>query len=306
VLMAIVGLVLLIACANVANLLLARATVRQREMAVRLALGAGRGRLARQLITESLLLSMRGATLGTAFALWGSQLLVRLLSRANRIVSLDLAVDQRVLLFTMAVATLTGLLFGLVPAWRAGRVDPQAAMKAQGWGVAEGHTRFTLGKALVAGQVSLSLALIVGAGLLLGSWRRLATLDPGFRRDQILLVDAEVRPTGIQIDQRFALHERILNALRALPGVRSASASQVTPVGNSTWNEVIRTEGFTAKSEDDALAWANAVSDDYFATLGIPLLAGRDFDHRDTRTSARVAIVNEAMAKKFFATPAAV
>ena len=306
VLMAIVGLVLLIACANVANLLLARATVRQREMAVRLALGAGRGRLARQLITESLLLSMLGATLGIAFALWGSQVLVRLLSHADRIVSLDLAVDQRVLLFTIAVATLTGLLFGLVPAWRAGRVDPQAAMKAQGRGVAEGHTRFTLGKALVAGQVSLSLALIVGAGLLLGSWRRLATLDPGFRRDQILLVDAEVRPTGIPIDQRFVLHERILNALRALPGVRSASASQVTPVGNSTWNEVIRTEGFTAKSEDDALAWANAVSDDYFATLGIPLLAGRDFDHRDTRTSARVAIVNEAMAKKFFATPAAV
>src|SRR5207248_6771032 len=189
VLMAIVGLVLLIACANVANLLLARATVRQREMAVRLALGAGRGRLARQLITESLLLSMLGATLGTAFALWGSQLLVRLLSRADRIVSLDLAVDQRVLLFTIAVATLTGLLFGLVPAWRAGRVDPQAAMKAQGRGVAEGHSRFSMGKALVIVQVALSLVLIVGAGLLVGSWRRLSTTDPGFKSAGVLLVE---------------------------------------------------------------------------------------------------------------------
>ena len=306
ILMAIVGLVLLIACANVANLLLARATVRQREMAVRLALGAGRGRLARQLITESLLLSSLGAALGIMFALWGSQVLVRLLSRSDRVVSLDLAVDQRVLFFTIGVAALTGLLFGLVPAWRAGRVDPQAAMKAQGRGVAEGHTRFTMGKALVVAQVALSLVLIVGAGLLVGSWRKLASEDPGFRREQILLVDAEVRPTGIPIDQRFALHEQILSALRALPEVRSASASQVTPVGSSTWNDVIRTEGFVAKSEDDALVWANAVSDGYFATLGIPMLTGRDFDRRDTRTSPRVAIVNEAMAKKIFATPAAV
>src|SRR5438874_4534704 len=284
-LMAIVGLVLLIACANVANLLLARATVRQREMAVRLALGAGRGRLARQLITESLLLSMLGATLGTAFALWGSQLLVRLLSRADRIVSLDLAVDQRVLLFTMAVATLTGLLFGLVPAWRAGRVDPQAAMKAQGWGVAEGHNRFTIGKALVAGQVALSLVLIVGAGLLLGSWRKLATLDPGFRREGILLVSADIRGTNTPPGQRLALHEQMLNSLRTIPGVQSVSASQLTPIGNATWNQVVKTDGFTPKSEDDALAWANAVSDGYFATLGIPILAGRDFDRRETHTS---------------------
>jgi predicted permease len=306
VLMAIVGVVLLIACANVANLLLARATVRQREMAVRLALGAGRGRLARQLITESLLLASLGAALGIAFALWGSRLLVRLLSRSDRVVSLDLGIDQRVLLFTIGVTTVTGLLFGLVPAWRAGRVDPQAAMKAQARGVAEGHSRFGLGKALVMAQVALSLVLIVGAGLLLSSWRRLATLDPGFRRDQILLVDADIRSTATPAAQRLALHEQMLNQLRAVPGVRSASASQLTPIGGSTWNDIVRTDGFTPKSQDDAMVWANALSDGYFDTMGIPILAGRDFGREDTRTSPHVAIVNEAMARKFFATPAAV
>jgi putative ABC transport system permease protein len=306
VLMAIVGLVLLIACANVANLLLARATVRQREMAVRLALGAGRGRLVRQLITESLLLSSVGAALGVGFAIWGSRGLVRLLSSGERAVSLDLGVDVRVLLFTIAVATLTGLLFGLVPAWRAGRVDPQAAMKAQGRGVAEGHSRFRMGKALVTIQVALSLVLIVGAGLLIGSWRRLATVDPGFQRQGVLLVQADYRNTNTAPDQRLALSEKLLNAVRALPGIQSASGSQVTPVGNSTWNDIFRTDGFTPKDEDDAVAWVTPVSDGFFRTLGIRILAGRDFDQRDSRAAPKVAIVNEAMARHFFGTPAAV
>ena len=306
ILMAIVGVVLLIACANVANLLLARATVRQREMAVRLALGAGRGRLARQLITESLLLAGIGAALGALFASWGSRLLVRLISRSNELVSLDLGADRRVLVFTIAVATLTGLLFGLVPAWRAGRVDPQTAMKAQGRGVAEGHTRFGIGKVLVAAQVALSLVLIVAAGLLMGSWRKLSTADPGFRRDRVLLVDADIRGTATPPAGRLALHEQMLDALRHIPGVRSASASQITPIEGPTWNELVKADGFTPKNEDDALSWANAVSDGYFATLGIPILEGRDFDSRDTKSSGRVVIINEAMARHFFSTPAAV
>ena len=306
VLMAIVALVLLIACANVANLLLARATVRRREMAVRVALGAGRGRLARQLITESLLLSSIGAVLGIAFAIWGSRVLVRLLSRGGDGVALDLRVDLRILLFTIAIATVTGLLFGLVPAWRAGRVDPQAAMKAQGRGVAEGHRRFAMGKALVIAQVALSLVLIMSAGLLIGSWRKLATLDPGFRSQGVLLVDTNIQNTETPPEQRLALHQQMIDAVRRLPGVQSASGSQLTPVGHSTWNDIFRTEGFKAKSEDDAMAWVNPVSDGYFRTLDIPILAGRDFDTRDTPMSPRVAIVNEAMAKKFFGTPAAV
>jgi putative ABC transport system permease protein len=305
ILMAIVGLVLLIACANVANLLLARAAVRQREMAVRLALGAARGRLVRQLVTESLLLSSLGAVLGIAFATWGSRGLVRLLSSGERSIALDLGIDSRVLAFTIVVATLTGLLFGLVPAWRAGRVDPQSAMKAQGRGVTEGHSRFRMGKALVAIQVAMSLVLIVGAALLIGSWRRLTTQDPGFQRRGILLVHADFQNINIPREQRLVFSEQLLNAVRSLPGVQSASGSQITPVGNNTWNDVFRTEGFTAKSEDDATAWVNPVSDGYFRTLGIPVLAGRDFDRRDSPAAPRVAIVNEAMAKHFFGSPAA-
>jgi predicted permease len=305
VLMAIVGVVLLIACANVANLLLARAAVRQRELAVRLALGASRSRLVRQLITESLLLSGMGAVLGVAFAVWGSHGLVRLLSTGQQAISLDIGVDLRLLVFTILIATVTGLLFGLVPAWRAGRVDPQAAMKAQGRGVAEGHSRFGMGKALVAIQVALSLVLIVGAGLLIGSWRRLTTQDPGFQQHDILLVKTDFRNAQVPPDQRLAFSEQLLNAVRSLPAVQSASGSQITPVGNNTWNDVFRTDGFTPKSEEDATAWVNPVTDGYFRTLRIPFLAGRDFDQRDSRTAPRVAIVNEAMARHFFGTPAA-
>ncbi len=306
ILMVIVGLVLAVACANVANLLLARATARQREMAVRLAIGASRGRLARQLITESLLLSLVGAALGGVVAVYGSRLLVGLLSDAGRAVDLDLHVDSRVLLFTTAVATLTGLLFGLVPAWRVGQTDPQSAMKSQGRGVAEGHSRFRTGKALVAGQVALSLVLIASAGLLIGSWRKLATVDPGFHRDGILLVRASIRELHTPEDQRIPLFTQMLERLRAVPGVRSASVSMLTPVGSMSWNDELKVDGFTPKSGEDAVSWSNAVSDGFFSTMGIPLLAGRDFDKRDGATAAPVAIVSEAMARKFFGSPAVV
>src|SRR5262249_13049123 len=171
-LLIVCGVVLLIACINVANLLLARAAVRSREIAVRAALGSGRGRLVRQLLTESVLLALLGAALGGLFAQWGSRLLVRLLSSSRSQVFLDLAIDRRVLAFTTAVAVATGLLFGLAPAWRLSRVQPLAAMR--GRGVAEGHSRFNLGKVLVTGQVALSLVLVAGAGLMLGTFRNLA------------------------------------------------------------------------------------------------------------------------------------
>jgi predicted permease len=300
VLMAIVAMVLLVASANVANLLLARAAVRQHEVAVRLALGAGRARIARQLITESLLLSTIGALLGIAFAVWGSQLLPRLLSRGNTSVDLDLALDGRVLLFTIGVTTVTGLLFGLAPAWRAGRVDPQTAMKAQGRGVAEGHSRFAMGKTLVVAQIAMSMILVAGAGLLLGSWRRLATVDPGFRRDQVLIATVGIGPAQTKPEQRYALYTQVIERFRALPGVVHASASDLTPIGSSSWNEAVRSDDFTPASARDGMAWANAISEDYFTTMGTPLLAGRDFDSRETATSTPVAIVSATMAKKFF------
>ena len=300
VLMAVVGLVLFVACANVANLLLSRAAARGREMAIRLAIGAARRRLVRQLLTESVLLAALGAMAGIVFARWGTSLLIGLLSRGQLPVSLDVGLDGRVLAFTLGVAILTGLLFGLAPAWRATRIDPQAALKANGRGVAEGHSRFTIGKALVVGQIALSLVLVIGAGLLLGTFRNLVTLDPGFRRDGVLIVSVNLRNAGYGSDRYGAVHSDLLARFRALPGVQAAAASVITPISGSSWNDFIRVDGFTPKSTDDALAYFNQVTDGFFAAMGTPLLAGRDFDARDRLGAVPVVIVNEALAKKFF------
>jgi predicted permease len=297
ILMALVGLVLLIACANVASLLLGRATARQHEIAVRLALGASRARLIRQLLTESILLSLAGAALGVMFAAWASRVLVGLLSKT---VWLSLAPDPTVLGFTIAVGILTGVIFGLAPAWRSTRSRPYLAMKANDRMVPEGHSRFRLGNALVVAQVALSLVMIACAGLLLGSWRRLAGLDPGFRSDGVLLVRVNTRPAQIEADQRGVIFNRILERLRELPGVAHASAADLTPFDNTSMEVVIQVPGFNPVSEDEAAVRLNRVSDGYFASMGVSILGGRDFNSGDVSTSRPVAIVNEQMARKFF------
>ena len=299
-LLVVVAVVLLIACANVANLLLARAAARQREIAIRLALGLSRARLIRQLLSESLLLSLLSAGLGMLFAQWGSRLLVAFLSSSNNLVHLDLSVNGHVLSFTIAVAAATGLLFGLAPAWRGARVEPQAAMKENGRGVVEGSTRFSLGKILVMVQVALSLLLLVGAGLLLGTFRKLETLDPGFEPAHVLIASLDLRNAHYPTDRIVSARQEMLDRLRAIPGVVSASSSNSTPISGSYWNDEIHVEGFTPKSRDDALVWMYQVSPRFFETLGTPLTAGRDFDRRDTLGAPRVAIVNQALAKKFF------
>jgi putative ABC transport system permease protein len=305
VLLGITVLVLLVACANVANLLLARAAAREREMAVRVALGAGRGRLARQLITESLILATLGATLGIVFAMWGSRALIAMLSRGRTPVALDLSVDPAMLVFTIAVTTATGLLFGLVPAWRASRVDPQVAMKANARGVTDGRTRFHLGKSLVALQVAMSLVLIAAAGLLVGSWRALDTLDPGFRRDGIVLVDADVRRAEVPKAQRDAYWDQLIERIRVVSGVASVSLSDLTPISGSNWNEMVKSDDYTPATNEET-PWVNAVSAGYFTTMGIPLLAGRDFNTGDSPNSPKVALVSESMARHFFKGAAAV
>jgi putative ABC transport system permease protein len=300
VLMGVVGLVLLIACANVANLLLARATVRRREIAIRISIGAGHRRLVRQLLTESVLLSLAGAALGVPFAYWGSHLLVSFFSTRADPTWLDLSIDGRVLAFTIGVATATGILFGLAPAWQATRLDPQAAMKEKGRGCDEGASPLPLGRALVIGQVALSLVLVAVAGLLLGSFRKLATLDPGFRRDGVLLVNVDFKGQGTGVGSHAVPYRETLDRLRALPGVRSASASLMTPVSGWSWNEDVLVDGYTPKTPHDNVIWFNAVSDGFFATLGTPLLLGRDFDGREGPGSPRVAILNQTAARKFF------
>ncbi len=300
VLMVIVGVVLLIACANVANLLLARGAARQREMAIRMALGSGRGRLMRQLLTESLVLSLTGAALGVLFAQWGTRLLVGLLSSGWNKVYLDLSIDFRVLAFTAGVAILTGLLFGLAPAWRGTRVDPQSAMRANARGMIEG-AKFGLGKALVVMQVALSLILVVGAGLMLATFFRLETLDPGFEREHVLLAGVDLRNGHYPPTRRGAVFGEMLEHLRALPGIRSASASAATPIDNSIEVHDLQIEGYTPKSKEGTAVYFNQVSDRFFETLGTDLVAGRDFNAHDTPESPKVAIVNQTMAQKFFA-----
>ena len=300
VLMVIVGVVLLIACANVANLLLARSAARQREIAIRIALGSGRGRLMRQLLTESIVLSLAGAALGILFAQWGAHLLVGLLSLDDNKVFLDLSIDMRVLAFTAGVSIFTALLFGFAPAWRGTAVSPQSAMKANSRGIIEG-SRFGLGKALVVVQVALSLVLVVGAGLMVSTFLKLRTLDAGFEREHVLLVKVDLRNGNYPAERRGAAMRDMLVHLRALPGVRSASVSNMTPISNSFWNEDLQIEGYKSKGPEDTLVYFNEVSEDYFATMRTAFVAGRDFNSHDTPESPKVAIVNQTMAKKFFA-----
>jgi predicted permease len=300
-LMVVVGVVLVIACANIANLLLARAAARQREIAVRLAIGSSRARLVRQLLTESLLLSLIGAGAGLLFARWASRLLVRYLSTGSgNGIWLDLGIDARVLAFTVVVSVVTGILFGVAPAWRAVRVDPQQAMKAGGRGVVHGEGRQRVGKALVVGQVALSLLLVMAAALLLGSFRKLTTLDPGFRRDGVLIARLDFANTGYTGARLLDAQNEILTRARELQGVRSASTSFTTPISGTSWNDVLVVPGYAPSGFLDALALFNQVSDGYFATMGTDLIAGRDFTPADQGRPNPVVVVNESMARHFF------
>ena len=300
-LMSVVGVVLLIACANVANLLLARAAGRQREMAMRLALGASRARLVRQLFTESLLLALLGAAAGFLFARWGSAILLRLMSNRNGAIWVDLTPDARMLAFTIAVAIGTALLFGLMPAWRATRIDPQIAMRANGRGVLAGSTRFTLGKALVLLQVALSLVLVMGAGLMLGTFRNLAQLDPGFRRDGMLAVRLNLSTTQYDDARRLQIQRDGLERIRTVPGVLSAASAEIMPVSGSGWNGVLHIPGRPEPAERrESMSFFNRVSTDYFKTMGTRVIAGRDFNEQDAVGGVEVALINETVAKRFF------
>ena len=300
-LMVVVGVVLLIACANIANLLLARATARQREIAIRLAIGAGRWRVVRQLLTESLLLAGLGAALGVVFAAWASRLIVGFITMGRATVWLDLSLDGRVLAFTVAVAAGTAVLFGVIPAWRATRVDPQAALKSGGRGATSGDARHRIGKALVVAQVALSLALVAASGLLLGSFRRLVALDPGFRREGVLLVSMNFGTAGYKDSQFTAVKMQTLERLRALPGVTSASASLLTPIGSMSWNNFVLVAGYSPTNQRDSLVWFNEVTDKFFATYGTTMLSGHDFLAEDISGKRKVAVINESMAKRFYA-----
>jgi len=298
VLMAVVGLVLLIACANIASVMLARAAGRNKEIAVRQALGASRLRLIRQLLTECVLLSSAGALLGMLFARWGSALLVRYISTAQNQVFLDLSLDSRILAFTAAIAVLTGLLFGIIPAFRSTSVPLTAAMKSRGY--IEGHGRLRSGRWIVAAQVALSLVLLVAAGLLLRSFAKLTLLDVGFDRDNVLLVNANLKAANAPPEQRSGIYDQIETRLRALPGVVSASRSWNTPISGYEWNQYIQADSPNPPAGEASLTYFNSISPAYFGVLRTPALAGRAFNEHDTKTAPLVAIVNQTLARKFF------
>ncbi len=295
VLMGTVGLVLLIACANIANLLLARGAARQRELSVRMAIGASRGRVIRQLMTESILLAGCGTAAGFLLAQWGSRVLVHMLSTAGNQIQIDTSPDLRMLAFAVAVGALTAILFGLAPAVRATRVGLNPGLKESG----RGSGRLFLGKLLVAVQVALSLVLLVGATLFLGTLRNLLAIDTGFDRHNILMVHATL-PQSRAPQERGQTFREILDRLRAVPGVISGAANQLVPIERAGWSERVAVEGYTPKSRGDASIFLNRVSAKYFATMRTPILTGRDFNEHDDLNSARVAIINQETARRFF------
>ncbi|HUI40477.1 MAG TPA: ABC transporter permease [Terriglobia bacterium] len=295
-LLATAALVLLIACANLANLMLARASIRARETAVRLALGASRGRLIRQLMAESLLLAAMGASLGLLLAGALSRFMVAFLSTDGNSVFLDLQPDWRVLSFTTGVAVLTCLLFGLVPAWRATRVAPGAAMKAGGRGLTATRERFGLRRVLVAAQVALSMTLLVGALLFSRSLHNLMTVNTGFKQDGVLIAWLDLsNRLNLPFERRVSFKQELLDRIRSIPGVNAASDVRFLPLGGGATDNLVWKNGSDPRGQRDV--YFNWVSRDYFKTLQTPLLAGRDFDTRDTPTSPPVAIVNQAFAR---------
>ncbi len=291
-----VGVVLLAACANVANLLLARASARQHEIAARLALGASPGRLVRQLLTESLTLSLLGGVLGVALARWGGRALFALISTGRR-QFLDLSFDLRVFGFTAAIALLTAALFGFAPALRASQLAPYAALKAHG--VTGRRRRFAMGRVLVIAQVALSILLLVGAGLFVRTLRGLLTQNMGFRPHGVLLISPDFRGAEYASEREAMVADELLNRMRSLPGVASAGRAAVTPIGGRSINSRVRVD-VTGGGEKSVTVSRNVISPDYLRTVGTALLAGRDFNANDTKTSAKVAIVNQTAARQLF------
>jgi predicted permease len=299
VLLAAVGLVLLIACVNVANLLLARSMARQKEMAVRCALGAGRGLLVRQLLTESLILSLVGGAAGLLLAGWGTSGLVRLVpDNIPRIARIG--VDGPVFLFALAASIVTGILFGIAPAFHSAKVDPIESLKESGRSLSDGvrHDRFR--NSLVVVEMALALALLVGAGLLIRSFARLERVNPGFNPQNLLTFSVSPPRTRYPVEQQVIFFDRLLRRLEELPGVRQAGAILPLPLGPNRIDIGFSIVGRPTTPENRPDAQFRTVSPGYFHLMGIPLLEGREFTPQDTRTSTPVIVVSRAFAQQFF------
>ena len=300
-LMLVAGLVLLIACANVANLLLARATSREREIAIRAALGAGRARLIRQMLIESLLLAAAGGLGGTFLALWGTNLLMFFLPPAHLPIGLPLGVDGSVLAFTLILSAVTGIIFGLAPAWKGSRTDLNQSLKDGGRSLGAGTRAHRLRDLLVVLEMVLATALLVGAGLLVRSLHNAEKTGPGFNPNHVALAAFDLRTSGYTGEQAAAYFDRLIERIRANPGVKSASLEQFVPLwfaGRSYSG--VNVEGYTPRLGEDMGIDLNVVGAGYFQMLQIPMVAGRDFSNQDRAGAPLVVIVNQSMAKRFW------
>jgi putative ABC transport system permease protein len=294
-LLGISGLVLLIACANLANLMLARAGARERQITIRRALGATRWRMIRELLSESLLLALAGSVGGLFLAFVVSRMLVVFISTQQNQISLDLGMDWRLLAFTTALAVLTTVSFGLAPAIRATRAEPATLLQSGSRGSTGGRERFSLRRILVVSQVALSVVLLMGALLFVRSLRNLTSLNVGFQQTGILITTVDFERLHLPEERYTEYKHDLVKRVQAMPGVESAAHAMLVPFGGSTWNDNVLNEG---SDVDAGSAWMNYLGPGYFQTVGTPLLAGRDFDDRDTATSVKVAIVNQAFVQK--------
>jgi predicted permease len=300
ILLAVAGVVLLIACANVANLLLAKATARRREVGIRLSLGASRSRLFRQFLTESLLLSLMGGVSGLLIARGGARLLVRLLSDPEQPLVLSTSLDWPVLAFTLGVTLFTGILFGLLPSLRASRTDFNLSLRDPRQAVTTSHRRLSLAKLLAVGQVALSLLLVIGAGLFVRTLWNLQSVALGYPRENLLQVGVEGITLGYEGQRLAGFYRDISERLRLVPGVKGASYSELGLLSGGESNTRLDVEGFTARRDQDRHSRFDIVSPGYFATMGIPVLLGRDIGPQDSATSPRICVVNEAFVKLYF------
>jgi predicted permease len=301
VLMAMVGLVLLIACANLAGLLIARGEGRQREIALRLALGAGRVRLVRQLMTESLILALAGGAAGLALASSTLNVIVNSIPEDQGASGLTSQLDYRALIFACVVSLVTGVLFGLAPAIRATHTDLQSVLKDQGVNVSGGRTNVRVRKFLLISQIALTAVLLAAAGLFAHSLLNLKTQDLGVRPDHVLEFSISPELNRYTPPQTIALTDRIRKSIEVLPGVRAVSSSEIPMLADSNSSANITVQGYNAQEDEDMDVAQNWVGPNFLATMGISLLNGREFSEADTSTSPKVAIINEAMERRFFA-----
>jgi putative ABC transport system permease protein len=299
-----VGLVLLIACANVANLLLARGAARQKEIAIRAAMGASRARVLRQMLTESVLLSAIGGIAGLVLSLWLTQLLMSILPEGAPRVE-QIGIDYRVLTFALGVSVLTGILFGVVPALQASKLDVTSALK-EGGRTGEGHRRTSARSLLLIGEVALSLMLLVGAGLLIKSFLRLQEVRPGFNADNVLIANVALPGVKYKDQQSVEFFRQLKERLEAAPGVQAVGGSVNLPLNASGYmiGRGFIPEGRPLTVDENRDAMFSTITGDYFKALQIPLLAGRTFELRDNADGPKVVVINETIARRHFGSPA--